>query len=87
MKRLCERKSYAELGKTGKIMRSWGWAAIAAVAVILVAVITVAVLRARYSTSVIRMDAMFCGCKLPNGFSFGGHFDTSNVTSIYVLWV
>lgn len=50
MKRLCERKSYAELGKTGKIMRSWGWAAIAAVAVILVAVITVAVLRARYST-------------------------------------
>lgn len=50
MKRLCERKSYAELDKTGKIMRSWGWAAIAAVAVILVAVITVAVLRARYST-------------------------------------
>ena len=40
MKRLCERKSYAELNKTGKIMRSWGWAAIAAVAA----------LRARYST-------------------------------------
>ena len=28
------------------------------------------------------MDAMFCGCKLPDGFSFGGHFDTSNVTSM-----
>lgn len=50
MKRLCERKSYVELDKTGKIMRSWGWAAIAAVAVILIAVITVAALRARYST-------------------------------------
>lgn len=50
MKRLCERKSYVELDKTGKIMRSWGWAAIAAVAVILIAAITVAALRARYST-------------------------------------
>jgi len=50
MKRLCERKSYAELNKTGKIMRSWGWAAIAAVAVILIAVIAVVALRARYST-------------------------------------
>lgn len=50
MKRLCERKSYVELDKTGKIMRSWGWAAIAAVVVILIAVITVAALRARYST-------------------------------------
>lgn len=50
MKRLCERKSYAELNKIGKIMRSWGWAAIAAVAVILIAVIAVAALRARYST-------------------------------------
>ena len=50
MKKLCERKSYAELSKTGKVMRSWGWAAIAAVAVILIAVIVVAALRARYST-------------------------------------
>lgn len=50
MKRLCERKSYAELSKTGKVMRSWGWAAVIAAAVVLVAVIVVAALRARYST-------------------------------------
>lgn len=50
MKRLCERKSYAELSKTGKVMRSWGWAAVIAATVVLVAVIVVAALRARYST-------------------------------------
>ena len=50
MKRLCERKSYAELSKTGKVMRSWGWVAVIAATVVLVAVIVVAALRARYST-------------------------------------
>ena len=50
MKKLCERKSYAELSKTGKVMRSWGWAAVIAATVVLVAVIVVAALRARYST-------------------------------------
>lgn len=65
MKRLCERKSYAELNKTGKIMRSWGWAAIAAVAVILIAVIAVAALRARYSTKdAIELKLNFIKCTL-----------------------
>lgn len=97
MKRLCERKSYVELDKTGKIMRSWGWAAIAAVAVILIAVIAVTALRARYSVRcqkaslsknclILVMLRIWKVCLIDvvchKFFSWREKFDTSKVTSM-----
>lgn len=34
----------------------------------------------------IKTNYMFLGCKLPNGFSLGEHFDTSNVTEMYNMF-
>lgn len=34
----------------------------------------------------IKTNYMFLGCKLPEGFSLGEHFDTSNVTEMYNMF-